>query len=255
MNGSFSRDPKTEKDAFKYERISDVFGLKVVASEHYDPPSSIFSTTNELIAKKQAYIKSIRPFHNFGDKLTAYKTGISRDEPITFRELYETYEKLLDQYIKVVGTEKHSKLLDYLKNKKTSISKAKVSYTQLFDLDSPIDEHINIMNELYDDFMYFLNRYKSYICTPLTINGIQQKLKATFFNDLTGIQKSINALGVQIYSNYEIKSAESGRRAIHVDGHANFCKCDSQFEMQFLSFTQFIKDIERKFKCTCYNAW
>ena len=52
--------------------------------------------------------------------------------------------------------------------------------------------------------MYFLNRYTSYICTPLTINGIQQKLKATFFNDFTGIQKSINSIGVQIYSNYEI---------------------------------------------------
>ena len=255
MNGSFSRDPKTEKDAFKYERISDVFGLKVVASEHYDPPSSIFSTTNELIAKKQAYIKSIRPFHNFGEKITAYKAGIKRDEPITFRELYETYEKLLDQYIKVVGSEKHSKLFEYLQNKKASISDAKDTYTLFFDIDAPIDENINILNELYDGFMYFLNRYTSYICTPLTINGIQQKLKATFFNDFTGIQKSINAIGVQIYSNYEIKSAESGRQAIHVDGHANFCKCDSQFEMQFLSFTQFIKDIERKFKCTCYNAW
>ena len=249
MNGTFARDPKTGKDTFTYKPVSDVFGAKIVSSEHYNPPSSIDIKTKELITKKQVCMKSYASFYTFFSELTAYRMGYETDNPITFRRLYDTYVLLLNRYLKEIDPNSEIKLYNYIDKEKSNITSEINSFGEYFDLDSPIIQHSEFAKQLCDGFEKILNRFESYISTPLTINGFENRIRYTFFDKSTSIK------GVSINPSYDIKRAESGRKAIHVDGCTNFRNSQSRFELQFLTFIQFIKDIERTSKCTCINAW
>lgn len=238
LNGTYERNPETSTDTFKFNRISDAFGAKIVSEKGYNPNTSADSDILALIENRNQHLEKLKQYETFKERIDNLKNG--EKEEITYKEYFENCISILTSLLVLIDKKEHE-VISSLKDKIILIEAEEEKYKTTDNLCDNI-KTVDFFDDKQFSFETYYNSYAKRIYNPLALAGLKKGLNKIFNN--TGKsqidileKRTIDAFQIQgIY--IDNKSTSSGHEGIHIDIVTPY----GTFELQVQTLNQYISD-------------